>query len=60
MDKNYFGNYSSLDFGFNNVGDLGVGDEFLKNEIDILREHGYSEDEILLILMEEKCRPVQK
>jgi len=60
MDNNYFNDYSSLDFGFNTISNLGIGDELLRNEIDILREHGYSEDEILLILIGERCRPEPK
>lgn len=29
----------------------------IKNRIDVLRKQGYSEDDILLILIDERCNP---
>lgn len=37
-----------------------ISEDILRSEIDMLRQHGYSEDEILLLLMEERCRNESK
>ena len=39
------------------VSNLIVSEERIKNRIEVLRKHGYSDDDILLILIEEKCQP---
>lgn len=53
MSMDSFKNQSDFESGFNNIGNLGIGNDFLLAEIDCYRNNGYSDDEILIMLMEQ-------